>query len=172
MTPTEYQRRSLRTVNPELSPRERLLEAALGICGEAEEIQYAYPVDRIKEIGDLCWYYAQIVDVLHLDPETLWANKRPTLAQVPFGQQAGGLVRASGRLANVVQKHVFQGHEQAIIMPAIREIPAQVADLAGRMGYTMPEIWAANIAKLEARYPNGFTVQASRERTDFGSGPK
>ena len=171
MTPTTYQLASLRTVNPELSPRERLLEAALGICGEASEIYDARLIrggtdKRAEEIGDLCWYHAQVMDLLGLDPEVYWSTPcRMEHPKKSYKWYCTMLFSVSGSFANRVQKHAFQGHDQELFSPSLRALAGYTAGIAWKIGYTMPEIWAMNIQKLEARYPNGFTVAASVDRS-------
>lgn len=67
---SEYQKLALRTINPELSPRENLINACLGLTGELGEFvdpikKYFFhgheldPVKAIKELGDQLWYISQ-----------------------------------------------------------------------------------------------------------------
>lgn len=65
-----YQKLALRTINPELSPEQNLLNACLGLAGEAGEfcdlikkkLYHSHPTDNtklLKELGDILWYISQ-----------------------------------------------------------------------------------------------------------------
>ena len=75
MTFDDYQSLALRTVNPSLTPNQRLGMAALGLCGESGEagevvkkhLYHHAALDRsalIKETGDALWYIALMCDCL------------------------------------------------------------------------------------------------------------
>jgi NTP pyrophosphatase (non-canonical NTP hydrolase) len=77
MDANEYQRLALRTEAPGREQRERLLNAALGLCGEAGEFAdslkkaefHSHPLDVAelrKELGDVLWYAALACDALGL----------------------------------------------------------------------------------------------------------
>jgi NTP pyrophosphatase (non-canonical NTP hydrolase) len=77
MDADEYQRLALRTEAPGRAQRERLLNAALGLCGEAGEFAdslkkwgfHSHPLDADelrKELGDVLWYAALACDALGL----------------------------------------------------------------------------------------------------------
>lgn len=106
MTANEYQRLALRTLNPELSRKDVLINGVMGLCGESGEaidivkkwLAQGHELDREKlaaELGDIAWYLA----------ETAWAL----------------------------------------------EIPLE-------------QILEANLAKLEKRYPQGFSAERSIQR--------
>jgi NTP pyrophosphatase (non-canonical NTP hydrolase) len=107
MNLNEYQRLALRTAR-ELSSEDRLLNAALGLAGEAGEFADSVKKirfhghtlnhdDLLKELGDLLWYTALAANAL---------------------------------------------------------------------GVPLSEVAEQNIAKLNKRYPTGFSEQASRERSE------
>jgi NTP pyrophosphatase (non-canonical NTP hydrolase) len=67
----EYQRRSRATINPDLAGREQASYHALGLGGEAGEVQERIKKERYhghdrdpgkmkSELGDLLWYLAQV----------------------------------------------------------------------------------------------------------------
>ncbi len=77
MDPNEYQRLAMRTEAPGREQRERLLNAALGLCGEAGEFadslkKWAFHAHSLnedelkKELGDVLWYAALACDALGL----------------------------------------------------------------------------------------------------------
>ena len=80
---------------------------------------------------------------------------------------AAGLAEESGEILGIVRKHAFQAHSlsrdklQAELGDALwcLTIAAQSA------GMTLEQVAAANVAKLRARYPHGYSDAASRERS-------
>ena len=75
MTLAEYQQLAARTLSPAQTPDARLVNAALGLTGEAGEVAehvkkhlfHATPLDRdavVKELGDCLWYVAALAGVL------------------------------------------------------------------------------------------------------------
>lgn len=79
---------------------------------------------------------------------------------------AAGLAEESGEILGLVRKHVYQTH------PLSRErLQSELGDAlwcltiaAHGAGLTLEQVAAANVAKLAARYPEGYSDQASRER--------
>jgi NTP pyrophosphatase (non-canonical NTP hydrolase) len=70
-----FQAAAARTLNPTLSPRERLLDAAAGLAEEAGEVLgrlrkhlfQAHPLDReavVGELGDVLWCLAAVATTL------------------------------------------------------------------------------------------------------------
>jgi NTP pyrophosphatase (non-canonical NTP hydrolase) len=82
MDANEYQRLAMRTADPGQSRERRLLNAALGLCGEAGEFAdsikkaefHGHPLDcpdLEKELGDVLWYVAQACEALGLELSTV-----------------------------------------------------------------------------------------------------
>ena len=70
MTINEYQTLALRTLNPELSEKDVLINGVMGLCGESGEaidlvkkhLAQGHPLDAeklAKELGDIAWYLAE-----------------------------------------------------------------------------------------------------------------
>ena len=108
LTIHEYQALAMRTLNPELSKKDVLINAVMGLCGESGEcidivkkwLAQGHDLDRdklAKELGDVAWYLAEAATAL--------------------------------------------------------EIPLE-------------QILEANIEKLKRRFPEGFSAEASRNRTE------
>ena len=108
MTIREYQDLAMRTLNPQLTPKDILINAVMGLCGESGEcidivkkwLAQGHDLDKeklAKELGDVAWYLAEAATAL--------------------------------------------------------EIPLE-------------QILEANIEKLKRRFPEGFSAEASRNRTD------
>lgn len=88
----EYQTLALRTEAPGRSPRERLLNAALGLCGEAGEFAdtlkkaefHGHTLDSAelrKELGDVLWYAALACDALGIGMGEVMAQNIAKLRQ-------------------------------------------------------------------------------------------
>ena len=84
MTINEYQKLAMKTLNPELSEKDVLINGVMGLCGEAGEaidivkkhLAQGHPLDKealAKELGDICWYVAETAQVLGYDLETIMA---------------------------------------------------------------------------------------------------
>ena len=85
MTINEYQQLAMRTLNPELSRKDVLINGVMGLCGEAGEaidlvkkhLAQGHALDReglIKELGDVAWYLAETAYALDVDLETVLAG--------------------------------------------------------------------------------------------------
>ncbi len=97
MDSDEYQRLALRSAPPGHTEQERLLNAALGLCGEAGEWAdtlkkhafHGHPIDRAalsKELGDILWYVALACDALDLQMSAVMAENIAKLrARYPDG---------------------------------------------------------------------------------------
>lgn len=92
MNANDYQQLALRSEAPGRSRDERLLNAALGLCGEAGEwadtlkkhVFHAHPLDRdalSKELGDILWYVALACDALELQMSDVMAENIEKLRQ-------------------------------------------------------------------------------------------
>ena len=82
MTPNEYQKLAMTTLNPQLSQKDVLINAVMGLCGESGEaidivkkhLHQGHKLDReklIKELGDIAWYLAEAATALDVDLETV-----------------------------------------------------------------------------------------------------
>lgn len=82
MTPNEYQKLAMTTLNPQLSQKDVLINAVMGLCGESGEaidivkkhLHQGHELDReklVKELGDIAWYLAEAATALNIDLETV-----------------------------------------------------------------------------------------------------
>lgn len=140
---------------------------ALGLSGESAELWSALddaehdPV--VNELGDVSWYaaamlkrlgssFAEICDIraFRHDPHT----SSNDLASCVMG--------CAGAISDAVKKHEWHGKpldEERLtdLVAAMLDVVAILADrVTGKDGEGLAEVLAANHAKLEARYPNGF----------------
>lgn len=79
-----------------------------------------------------------------------------------------GLCGESGEYADHVKKHKFHGHEldDSAIKKELGDILWYLNLAADLFGYSLEEIAIANIEKLQKRYPDKFSSEASLNRLD------
>lgn len=88
------------------------------------------------------------------------------------GKAAGilalGVAGEAGEVADLFKKHLGHGHPLDLekLKLELGDVLWYVAGLAHLHGIDLSEVAAANIAKLEKRYPNGFSNEASINRKD------
>lgn len=93
----DYQRAALRTVNPALDDRDRLLDASAGLAEEAAEVlglvrkrvfqERDVPVERmVEELGDVLWCLAVTAHSLGISLSTVAeANQAKLAGRYPSG---------------------------------------------------------------------------------------
>ena len=77
-----------------------------------------------------------------------------------------GLCGESGEVADLVKKHLFQGHDLDLehIAKELGDISWYLAVGAYAIGLDLETIFRMNKEKLEARYPDGFSAGRSLHR--------
>lgn len=107
----EYQALAQRTANPNQDFKQRLMIAALGLCGEA------------------------------------------------------------GEFADAVKKHVGHGHplDDSKLALEAGDVLWYAAEAAAVLGFNLSVVASRNVAKLRARFPAGFSTEASLARVDTKS---
>jgi NTP pyrophosphatase (non-canonical NTP hydrolase) len=85
-----------------------------------------------------------------------------------------GVAGEAGEVADLIKKLLFHGHafDAAAVDKLVKEAGdvlwylALLADRLAEHGVTLDTIAAQNIAKLRARYPEGFDPERSRIRSE------
>ena len=79
-----------------------------------------------------------------------------------------GLAGEAGEVADLIKKWLYHGHDTdwAKLHEELGDVLFYVAAIATLYGLNLDDIAQANIDKLKARYPNGFTAEDSRSRAD------
>ena len=83
MTINEYQRLAMKTLNPELSQKDMLINGVMGLCGESGEaidivkkhLHQGHELDKKKlaaELGDIAWYLAETAYALDIPLEDIF----------------------------------------------------------------------------------------------------
>jgi len=75
----------------------------------------------------------------------------------------------AGELGGLVKKDVFHGHDSAKTREKVKDEMGDLlwymAALANEYDLTMDEVAEFNLEKLRKRYPEGFSQEASQNRT-------
>lgn len=183
MTPTEYAaevNRTRRRTDADLSDQTYLIGHTLGLVGESGEVcdlvkkwfLHGHPFDGaaceklIKELGDCLWYNVALrLDLDQPLPRWVAPSSKPDLLDIAkdalfsqFKAAKVALAAARGRT-----RSVFDRYE---IVEALNEQIAELASIASFAGVDLAHVAAQNIAKLRARFPEGFTSAASVARVD------
>ena len=79
-----------------------------------------------------------------------------------------GLMGELGEISEHLKKCRYQGHkyDPRVMVLEAGDMLYYMAVLAMALGVTLGEIAQANIVKLEARYPEGFDPERSKNRED------
>ena len=154
LTHEQYLPLARRTMDPELSRKERLSMLALGAMGELKELKEVkeqdpdtHPHKRahlIEEIGDCCWYLLLLWDELSTYEE-LFEQGYDT-SEIP-------------ETAEIAKKVIYHGKDEDRLR---RLVKAMIVTVENCIYHTnlpaLGEIRLANIKKLIARYPDGFVA--------------
>ena len=84
MTVNEYQKLAMSTLNPDLTKKDILINAVMGLCGESGEtidivkkhLFQGHALEREqlkKELGDIAWYLAEAATALDTELEDIFA---------------------------------------------------------------------------------------------------
>ena len=79
-----------------------------------------------------------------------------------------GLCGESGEAIDIVKKHLHQGHEldKEKLLKELGDIAWYMAETAYALDVDLDEVLEKNIAKLKARYPEGFDTERSLNREE------
>lgn len=78
-----------------------------------------------------------------------------------------GLCGEAGEAIDIVKKHLAHGHplDRSHLIEELGDIAWYIAETATALGVELDDVFAGNIAKLKARYPEGFDKERSMQRT-------
>lgn len=79
-----------------------------------------------------------------------------------------GLAGEAGEVADLLKKYVGHGHDldRLKVQKELGDVLWYIAALATVLGIDLDQVAETNLAKLKARYPAGFSHEASRNRVD------
>jgi NTP pyrophosphatase (non-canonical NTP hydrolase) len=81
---------------------------------------------------------------------------------------AAGLAEEAGEVLGLVRKYAYMGHQldRERVARELGDALWCLATVAGCVGLTLGEVAAVNLDKLRRRYPDGYSDNASRARSD------
>ena len=84
-----------------------------------------------------------------------------------------GLCGESGEIADYLKKAIYHGHslDQEKLINEAGDVLWYVVQLLDSMGVSLALAMQRNIEKLERRYPEGFSTEASLARVDVEEAP-
>lgn len=98
------------------------------------------------------------------------STKNPNDISIPMLTNAMlGLCGETGECADLVKKHLYQGHglDKAHMAKELGDVAWYLAEAAEGIGYNLEDIFRMNIDKLKARYPEGhFDSKCSQHRKE------
>ena len=79
-----------------------------------------------------------------------------------------GLCGESGEAIDLVKKHLAQGHalDREALIKELGDVAWYLAETAYALDVPLEEVLERNIAKLKARYPQGFDTARSENRME------
>lgn len=79
-----------------------------------------------------------------------------------------GLAGESGEVADIIKKTFYHGHplDTEALHAELGDVLWYLAVMADALGYDLDDIAQANVDKLRARYPEGFSEERSIHRRD------
>jgi NTP pyrophosphatase (non-canonical NTP hydrolase) len=100
----------------------------------------------------------------HHDPAEV-AELLKTFDQLIWGL---GLAGEVGETLDMLKKHFGHGHalDRSKLKKEFGDVRWYGAVLEDSFGFTSDDVAQANVAKLRARYPEGFSVEASKAKAD------
>lgn len=178
-TLANYQSLALRTEKPLPTRHERLEHALLGLITETGEIAtevkrmaiYGKPLDDerrahiAEEIGDVMWYLAIASDTVGAN---IFLCQRVVFPPLSAANLVFVLARVNGRLVDALADYGFREELPDAIHAELRIAFDTLAAVAEMIGIPLVQIAAANIAKLQARFPDAYSNEAAEARADKG----
>lgn len=180
MNLNEYQKQASRTRGADHGS---VKNGCLGLIGESGEIvdivkkwmfqsgeNAPLPVDSIiNEAGDMLWYCAETASGLHVPLEDLVERVCDFANEGEIGDiDLEGTAVSLSRNAIMAYFAFFEYHNPSMLMYAVRDIYALLLHLCELTSATIEHVAKTNIAKLKARYPDGFDPERSLHRQDHG----
>jgi NTP pyrophosphatase (non-canonical NTP hydrolase) len=96
------------------------------------------------------------------------AGHRDSTEQV-LTYTALGLAGESGEVAEMIKKAFYHGHplDRDALCKELGDVLWYLAVMASALGVALDQIAGENIAKLERRYPEGFSASRSLNRVEY-----
>lgn len=159
-----------------LSPHNTETTTRLGLRGETGEVcdlikkftGHRVPEDPakvLKELGDCAWYGAARLIEFADFTESERADLITATTKFPVLISEDELTTAAEHLQDVAIRMGYDRNQFDLCDHATLYFTL-IKALAHRFGFTVVDVLAANVSKLRARYPEGFTTAASVAKAD------
>lgn len=158
-----------------------VLHGCLGISGEVSEIHEAFlnvnfcyksldTVNLEEEVGDICWYIANISNALNYNAN--WLRHTTLVEQTKEYALASFFVKSikmsviSGKIVDAVKRKIYYNTDlnKEELCDNVQELIKLVYGMAHSLGVKVETIHSKNIQKLTARYGTKFTEDAAKNR--------
>lgn len=183
----QYQEAAARTLidkptRPITDNEMMILWSVIGLVGEAGElagcVHWSIQIDEIaEEIGDQFWYIAALCTKAGINLADVMGHNDSPPIPLPTDDESRSIIAAwyvvkVSAVTEYIKKSILHDHgfDTVIFSELITETIDVLLDLIATLDLSLDQIWADNIAKLWARYPGGFTPQASIDRVDTQGG--
>lgn len=184
MDAAQYEREEVITGQRDLAGPSAWSLVAMGLAGEAGEAidllkkaihHRAKPLDRdkyMKELGDVLWYAAL---GLRLGGWSFAeaANRPEYVAHVrTWGPErlAFELSTGVGEVCRLIGGHIYKGRElSSYLRECLVAVVTLVRALSERAGFVLEDVMQANVEKLRARHPNGWSPESQAAKADEAS---
>lgn len=171
-----YTKHVLRTVNKDLTEKELLCMAVMGMCGELGELYELVHADKVvdvtksvlieKEAGDFLWYFALLTHTTGCTD----VSESPTMfIEGDAVESLQNLSQDVFTATDIIKKHVF--HNKPINFSSGSDWHRLVYLIFERFkvftalnNVGLQQVMQTNVNKLIARYPDGFDVERANNR--------
>lgn len=151
--------------------RHMALEEAVDLAQylTTEVLRQRYQIKHLERLMALPEDRASVEDVDFVDYQR--AAMRTASGDPPekaLSIRALGLAGEAGEVVELIKKHLGHGHEldRDKLCKELGDVLWYVATLADAAGIRLEEVALKNVQKLRERYPQGFSHDASRNRTE------
>ena len=189
MNPTNYQNAILKFANTDLSAPARLDNWSMGLMGECGEVidllkKFEYHGHTIntakltKEMGDVCFYLAiycydvgvkfdDVVNYFHPDGDA-YSSRLLTRPIAEISRSLHDSVNRANQHIDNAKATKGSDHAWAIscFMSSAKKIYDCIKVIGVVYGIAMDNVLKENVAKLSARYPDGFSSHLSINRSE------
>jgi|GEM_PF-493136 len=176
MDANEYQRLAMRTSTAHDRPEHRMVNAVLGLAGEAGELASSIGADMngdplARELLSLIAAVGAVADRVKkgryhghsLDYQALIGQ---TFEIEMMSDYVIKTIRREGERGAPPPEALYVGIDVPELTLELGDAQWYVAQAADAMGVELGEVMQANIRKLAQRYPDGFSAAASLGRAE------
>ena len=143
----------------------QLLHASLGMMSELAELSEAGSVkNTLEELGDFWFYLEHARETLGIERPSLFGHAMPTQTTIAIIC----LLASTGKFADAVKGLVIYGkpYKSGGLEILLTSVYRDIDIIVKSCGFTMADVEAANVEKLQKRYPNGYSNADAQARAD------